>query len=175
MAKSSFKQIDLDEKRIIDELQKNSSKSIDKIADDCGFSRQKVWRIMKRLEENKTIWGYTAIIDDKKRGFNHYMILIKKTTQPVDEKLANTIISRKLEDLTLDTGVKIEYSMFVHGVYDWFIYFKAKDIMQAKRFSEAVKQTYKGYIEELQLLETLFPIRIQGILNPDLEKLKEFI
>jgi len=66
MPKSSKKQIDDDEKVVVQKLQKNSKESIDKIAKKCGFSRQKVWRIIKRLEKNKTIWGYHAIVDNKK-------------------------------------------------------------------------------------------------------------
>ena len=53
MPKNSKKQIDKDEKKVIAELQNNARESIDKIAQECGFSRQKVWRIMKRLEKNK--------------------------------------------------------------------------------------------------------------------------
>ena len=56
MPKSSKEQIDLDEKKVVSELQRNSKESIDVIAKRCGFSRQKVWRIIKRLEKNKTIW-----------------------------------------------------------------------------------------------------------------------
>ena len=56
MPKSSKKQIDADEKKVKRELKKNSKESIDKIAKKCEFSRQKVWRIIKRLEKNKTIW-----------------------------------------------------------------------------------------------------------------------
>jgi len=51
---------------VIEQLQRNSNESIDKIAKTCGFSRQKVWRIIKRLENNKTIWGYTAVPDKEK-------------------------------------------------------------------------------------------------------------
>ena len=65
MPKSSKKQIDEDEKKVIAALQKNSKESIDKIAKKCGFSRQKVWRIIKRLENNQTIWGYHAVVDDE--------------------------------------------------------------------------------------------------------------
>ena len=57
MPKSSQKQIDNDEKEVIRELQKNSKESIDKIAKRCGFLRQKAWRIIRRLEKDKTIWG----------------------------------------------------------------------------------------------------------------------
>jgi DNA-binding Lrp family transcriptional regulator len=67
MSKSSKEQIDADEKKILWELQKNSKESIDKIAKKCGFSRQKVWRVIKRLEKDKTIWGYHAVVDDNKK------------------------------------------------------------------------------------------------------------
>ena len=62
MPKSSKDQIDADEKKIIKELQKNSKESIDKIAKKCGFSRQKVWRVIKRLEKNKTIWDIMQLL-----------------------------------------------------------------------------------------------------------------
>ena len=51
MPKTSKEQIADDEKKIIRELQKNSKENIDKIAKRCGFSRQKAWRIIKRLEK----------------------------------------------------------------------------------------------------------------------------
>jgi len=58
MAKSSKKQIEIDERKVLAELQRNSRESADDIAKKCGFSRQKSWRIVNRLEENQTIWGY---------------------------------------------------------------------------------------------------------------------
>ena len=63
MAKSSKKQIYEDELKVIAELQKNAKENIDTISKNCGYSRQKVWRIINRLEENKTIWGYTAVVN----------------------------------------------------------------------------------------------------------------
>ena len=57
MSKSSREQIDDDEKKVLWQLRRNSKESIDAIAKKCRFSRQKVWRIIKRLEKNKTIWG----------------------------------------------------------------------------------------------------------------------
>jgi len=49
MPKSSVKQIEQDEKRILDELTKNANKTINDIAETCGFSRQKVWRVIRNL------------------------------------------------------------------------------------------------------------------------------
>ncbi|PNX45874.1 MAG: transcriptional regulator, partial [Thermoplasmata archaeon M11B2D] len=91
MAKSSKKQIDQDEKRVIEQLQRNSNESIDKIAKTCGFSRQKVWRIIKRLENNKTIWGYTAIPDKEKQGVHHYIMLIKRSNEPAADIIDGVI------------------------------------------------------------------------------------
>ena len=175
MAKSSIKQIESDEKKVIAELRRNSNKSIEKIARDCSFSRQKVWRIIKRLEEDKIIWGYSAIVDEEKQGFKHYIILIKRTTLPVDEKLVDKIITRQLEGLIPESDIIIESSMFTHGIYDWVICFKARELKKAIKFREVVNSMYEGFISDINMLETLFPIRIQGILNPEIEKLKEYL
>ncbi len=175
MAKSSKKQIYEDELKVIAVLQKNAKENIESIAKKCGFSRQKVWGIIKGLEENKTIWGYAAIVNEKKQGLKRYMILIKRTILPVDEKLVDKIITRQLENLASEIDIKIESSIFVHGTFDWVLCFKAKDMKHAKKFIEIVNKTYWGYIGELHMMEILFPIRIQGILNPDIQKLKEFL
>jgi DNA-binding Lrp family transcriptional regulator len=175
MAKSSKKQIYEDELKVIAELQKNAKESIDIIAKKCGFSRQKVWRIIKGLEEDKTIWGYAAVVNEEKQGLKSYMILIKRTTLPIDEKLADKIIARQLENSASEIDIKIEHSILTHGTFDWVICFRAKDMKQAKKFSEIVNKTYWGYIGEVHMIEALFPIRTQGILNPDIQKLKEFL
>ena len=57
MPKSSQKRLIEDEEKILEILQTHAKASIDDIAKKCGFSRQKVWRIIKKLEEEKTIWG----------------------------------------------------------------------------------------------------------------------
>ena len=129
MAKSSKKQIYEDELKVIDELQKNAKESIDTIAKNCGYSRQKVWRIINRLEENKTIWGYAAVVNEIKKGLKSYMILIKRTTLPLDEKLADKIISRELEKPSSKIDVKIQNSTFTHGTFDWVICFEASDML----------------------------------------------
>jgi len=70
MAKSSKEQIYKDDLKVIDELQKNAKEKIETIAKNCGFSRQKTWRIINRLEENKTIWGYAAVVNEGKQELN---------------------------------------------------------------------------------------------------------
>jgi DNA-binding Lrp family transcriptional regulator len=175
MPKRSKKQIAEDEKQILTELQKNANESIDTIARHCKFSRQKVWRSIKRLEAEHIIWGYTAIVDDKKQDRKHFVALIKKTTKPLDEATTNSAASTKLQDLVSSQGISIESSFYVHGEYDWIITFTAQDIQHAKKFCEILNATYEGHIAKINLQETLFWVRKQRIFNPEAKKLKEFV
>jgi len=175
MVKLSREQIYKDEKKILAELQKDAQEGIDTLARRCGFSRQKVWRIVKRLEKNRMIWGYTAIVDEKKNDMNHYTLLIKRTTKKLDEKTADTIISRKIEDVISNMEVTVESSYYVNGEYDWVVTFAAQDIVQAKKLRESLLALHPGVIEKTVLLETLFFVKNHYILNPEKKMLKEFL
>jgi DNA-binding Lrp family transcriptional regulator len=173
MPKSSRKQIDEDEKKVIRELQKNSKESIDTIAKKCGFSRQKVWRIIKRLEKNKTIWGYHAVIDDEKIDMKSYIMLIKRSNMPMDDFI-DKVIKESKEDVVSKTGVEVNCYYYLHGCYDWIIHFTAKDIRDAKKFAESVNIDYAGAVSEIHILENIFPAKACGIVNPEIDKLKDF-
>jgi len=173
MPKSSKKQIDDDEKIVIQKLQKNSKESIDKIANRCGFSRQKVWRIIKRLEKNKTIWGYHAIVDNKKIDMNSYVMLIKRTNEPILGDI-DKIIKESLAEIGKQADVNVQVNSYLHGIYDWMFCFTAKDIRQAKKFSEMLTRQFSKYISEIHILEEIFPLKKCESLNPNIDKLKEY-
>ena len=175
MAKSSRDQIDQDEKKLLSELTKNSKENIDTIAKHCGFSRQKTWRFIKQLEAKNLIWGYTAIFDEKKTGLTHFMFLIKRTMEKIDEKVVDNIISTKTEELAKEFGITIESSFYVHGEYDWILMFTAEDIKHVKKFQDALFTLFSGSSEKITILQTLMFIRKQYILNPEKTKLKDFL
>ena len=147
MPKNSKEQITDDEKKIIHELQKNAKENIDKIAKKCGFSRQKVWRVIKRLEKNKTIWGYSAIVANEKVDLTHYTMLVKRTIVPVDEKLRNMISKEELDeikeaiDMELQKGIGIdEMEDLIYGDTDPNKLPKSfKDIKEKIRKDKAAK------------------------------------
>ncbi len=167
--------MDQDEKRVLSELVKNSNKNIETIAQQCKFSKQKTWRIIKRLEAKDLIWGYTAIFNEEKMGLKHFMVLIKRSMKRLDETTINVIVSRKLEDIIKEVGVTIESSSYVHGDYDWVLTLTAKDIIQAKKFSDKLVTLHPGMIENITILETLIYIKKHYILNPEKSRLKEFL
>jgi DNA-binding Lrp family transcriptional regulator len=164
----------LDELRIIDQLSKNANKSINEIAKNLGFSRQKVWRIIKNLEKNKTIWGYTSIIDQEKQNKKTYIALIKRSTNPLDKDTIEKLVRRETIKRATKMGVKVVTSLYTNGIYDCVIYFIANNIRDAKRFVEDLNKTYEGFIEETNLLENLFVAENCGIENPEVNKLREF-
>ena len=175
MPKSSKKQMYADEKKIIAELQKNSKESIDTIARRCGFSRQKVWRNIKRLEKNKTIWGYHAVVDDEKLGLKRYFILIKRTNKPATKEKINLVTTRKLSKESAKIGVDVECSYYLHGSFDWLICVTASHLRQVKKFCETFSILFEeGFVADLQVLEVIFPVEKNGMNNPDIGKINEF-
>ena len=174
MPKSSKKQINEDEKKLLKILQTSSGDNIENIAKKCGFSRQKLWRIKKRLEKDKTIWGYHAVVDDEKLGLRRYLILIKRTNKPISKMQLNVITSRKLKQVTSKLGINIECSFYIHGSYDWFIMVTAKDIRFVKKVIEAFTILLKGFISEVQVEEVIFSVEKNNFTNPNLDQIKEF-
>ena len=174
MAKNSRQQIIVDEKKIVRELSTNANKSINEIAKTCGFSRQKVWRIIKNLEKNNTIWGYTAVVDEEKQDMKSYMVLIKRSIQPIDDGIIDRIIERELSKNSESLKIRILHSFYTSGVYDWIICFNAFDLKNAKKFVEIVAKLFEGYISDIHLIEELFAAQKCGIVNPEIEKLREF-
>ena len=172
MPKSSKDQIDADEIKVIKILRQNSGVSIDKIANKCGFSRQKVWRIKKRIEDSKKIWGYTIVTDDEKLNKKRYILLLKQSSEPIGDKVSKIIdltVSKKVEEM----GIELLSGGFIHGSYDWIVIFTAKNIRDAKKFSELLISTYPNFIHKTELMEYIFILKQSGIANPEIDKLKE--
>lgn len=173
MAKSSREQIEKDEKKVLHELQKNAKESIDKIAKKCGFSRQKTWRIIKNLEKDKSIWGYTTIVDEEKLGKKSYYLLFSGGKYPMDNHSEKIIVNREVKKAADKMGVVVRNSHWVHGMYDGALYFLADDIMQAKEFQQTFVDLFQGNICNMTLLEAVIPIERGGFLNPTIEKNKK--
>jgi DNA-binding Lrp family transcriptional regulator len=175
MPKSSTEQLVKDEQKILDVLKTNANESIDLIAKKCGFSRQKVWRIIKKLEKNKIIWGYTAVCEDESYNMKHFTMLMKRTTVPLEKKVLNEILTQRLDDILPGSVIKMENIEYVHGCYDGVFTFLAEDIVTAKRFSERLNAKFSPYIASLEILESILVIRKQSIRNPRIKDQIKFL
>ena len=174
MAKRNQKEIMNDEIKVLNALERNSNSSIDSIAKNCGFSRQKVWRIIKDLEQRKIIWGYTAIKDEKAQNLTHFTLLVKRTTALFKDDVHKEVVFDKVDNIPSGL-VKVENIYVSHGIYDWVITFYAPDLVSAKKFVDILFNRRYEYIKEYFLLETIVPIRKNGIKNPQIKDLVNYI
>lgn len=172
MAKTSEKQILLDQTKVLDVLVQHSKDNIDKIAKSCGFSRQKVSRIIKNLEKNKVIWGYPPVIDENVINLKHFILLFKRSTVPFDESFKKEVIFDKLDNYSSD--VKVENLYIVHGKYENVVTFYAKDLVSAKKLINQMLKKLGKYYEDYFLLETIIPVRKQGLKNPQIKQLTDY-
>jgi DNA-binding Lrp family transcriptional regulator len=175
MPKSSQTRLIKDEEKILSILQTDAQASIDDIAKKCGFSRQKVWRIIKKLEEDKTIWGYTAICDQERYNLKHFIMMMKRNTNPIDQKVMQEILTTRLDNLVPELNIQIENIEYVHGTCDGFFSFFAPDLISAKKFTDRFKEYFNKYVADVELLEGIFFIRNQRIPNPNLKKIIHYL
>lgn len=174
MVKSRKGQIKQDENKILSELMKNSKENIETIAKNTGFSRQKVWRMIKEFEKNQKIWGYSAVVDNERLDLQKFILFIKRTLKPHDAKDINEIVTNLLTSIKRELGVTIISSYRIHGEYDWLMIFTAKDIIQAKKFSEAIMQKFPG-AQSISIGQILFTVRENYVQNPNIILMKDFI
>jgi hypothetical protein len=89
--------------------------------------------------------------------------------------LTEKIISRGAEEQMEKFGCKMISSIYTNGPYDWIISFSCKDLKAAKNVGELFVQRYSGHIERIELLEGIFPLKIQNILNPNIDDLDKIL
>lgn len=168
-------QFDQDEKKTLIALQKNSKDSINSIAKLCGFSRQKVQRIITQLEEDHVIWGYTTITDEKKQGLLKYILLIKRSMKKISKETAEKIAFLQYDEEYVKQGITIESSYLIHGEYDWMILFTTQNLRDAKKFSTMFIENYPNIIAKVNLMQILHSPKAHHIASPTPELLLDFL
>ncbi len=171
MPKNYEEKILQDEIKVMDALEKHANENIEKIAKECGFSRQKVWRIIKDLEQRKIIWGYSAITDETAKNLKQFTILVKRSNEALSDEVRKYIFSPADYVFPMPT-IKMENIYSTHGPVDWIATFFAPDLFTAKQFVEKTFERFSKYFSEVTLVETLVSVRKNGHKNP---RIKEFI
>jgi DNA-binding Lrp family transcriptional regulator len=173
MTRSSKERLKEDELKILAALQRYPKENINMIAKHCGFSRQKVYKAIKQMEKNHTIWGYATVADEQKQGLQKYVLLIKRSTKTIDDKTLDQLVSYQKNKEIAGLEITVENSYFIHGEYDWMLIFTAPDIRQAKKFSDILLNQYPGMFSNVNLIQILMTLQSQHVLNPNHFKLRE--
>ena len=174
MPKNSKEQIEQDEKKLLSELMKNSKENINIIAKNFGFSGQKAWRMIKRLEKSQKIWGYSAVVDAGKQGLEKFMLFFKVEHKKPHPKDTIEIATTRMDPMKKDLGITILNSYCIHGEYDWVTIFTAKNIIQAKKFCDSLMKRFPD-THTTHISQILFTVREHCIQNPNITEMKDFI
>src|SRR5882757_5822498 len=87
--------IEIQDRRLLTHLQRDSRRSNQDLADDAGMSSSACWRRIRALEESGIITRYTALVDREKAGFATSAILHVSLDRH-DEKFVAQFVSRVL-------------------------------------------------------------------------------
>ena len=158
-----------EERKVVGVLRTRAKDHIELIAKECGFSSQKVSRIITRLERSHRIWGCSAILDEESLGLRHFYMFMSRTKVPLTKKEVETILFTRVDEI-VSSQVFIENIEYLHGSFDFLISFYAKDTVPAKRFLEAFNTLYNSFVQNLTLCEGVYPVRQRGIRNPTIKK-----
>ena len=83
------------------------------------------------------------------------------------------MIGRKLKKESAKIGIDIEGSFYIHGSFDWLICITANHIKQVKKFCETFGALFsEDYISDIQVLEVIFPVEKNGIVNPNIKEIE---
>jgi DNA-binding Lrp family transcriptional regulator len=167
---SRITKINKDERKVLKLIQQNSNHKIEDLARTCGFTTNKVIRLKERLEKNNIIWGYTALTDNLNLDLQHFTVLFKRSSTPIEKKMIEDITAGYLEDIFPEGNIKIENFLYVHGEYDFIISFTAPDTLSMKRFCDRLIKLYGSNISDYKIYQTVVTFRKQGIKNPFLKE-----
>ena len=76
------------DRRILAELQRDGTLSVDQLSERVGLSRNACWRRMRRLEDEKFITGRVALVDAEKLGLGLSVFILIRTSSHDPDWLA---------------------------------------------------------------------------------------
>ncbi len=80
--------IDTIDRRILGELQRDATLSVDQLSERVGLSRNACWRRVRILEDDGVITGRVALVDAEKLGVGLSVFIIVRTSSHDPEWLA---------------------------------------------------------------------------------------
>ncbi|MGV8142188.1 MAG: Lrp/AsnC family transcriptional regulator [Candidatus Pacearchaeota archaeon] len=133
--------LDLYDWKMLYELDKDSSQDVSKLAKTLRRSKQFIAYRMKRLEEEKIIEGYHAIVDMSKLGYFTFRVYFKfQQMSDVDGKEFVEYVKTHHSQVWTITAM--------HGKWDYAIFLGVKTIAEFHRVWDEILRKYKRHIKQ---------------------------
>jgi DNA-binding Lrp family transcriptional regulator len=158
------KMLDSNEIAVINALLYDARKKATEIAKETNLSRQTVTNIIKKLEDNGKIWGYSTVFEPEVTGDHFFLVLMKfKVDVDVRELMKKVLDTGVMKELTKD---KFRYSTLMFGRFDFLTSFYAPDIIEANKIVNKVLKPFRKHLSEVYIHESIITFRRMGIINP---------
>jgi DNA-binding Lrp family transcriptional regulator len=159
---------------LIKSLLDDPTKSTLELAKELKSNRQTIWRNKKKMEDEKIIWGYTAVIDENKLNNIIYLVLMKM--KPMTRGMVDITLKRLFNGEQLKHNVRLIDAFHVNGEYDWIIRFSAKDHTTARKYYDTLRVIYEEYLlEKPMIVDINFILIAEGKKNPETDKMYDFV
>jgi DNA-binding Lrp family transcriptional regulator len=162
------------QKRLLDYLVEDPTRSVRQTSEDLHANRQRVWRQKRAMEEDNVIWGYSAVVDEVKLGRVLYLVMMK--LRPMDRDLVALITERLRTGAPHKQDIQLVNLLYVNGEYDLIAMFSAPDHVTARRYYDSLRVSYDGFLlAKPVIVDVNFILIRNGKMNPELSRLEDFI
>jgi len=132
--------IDVKDKKILCELEKNARQPISQIAKKVRLSKETVNYRIKQLEKNEVIGGYATSVNSAAMGYNLFRMFLKfQNTTPKKEEEIIAYFRRLPSIMRLCS---------IEGNWDLAVSISAKNVFEFKKIYDQFIQKYGRYVEQ---------------------------
>jgi len=143
MAQNEIFKLDMKDKKILYELDRNSTQTDSQIAKKVGLSPEVVNYRINRLEKEGVITNYPTALNLSKLGLVHFKILL----------CFHHITSKKLEEVIerLRKDRRVKWVVSCKGAWDMLITIETEDINEVDLTKNEILSLFSGYISKKAL------------------------
>jgi DNA-binding Lrp family transcriptional regulator len=164
----------MEESDFIEALLEDPTRSVRDLAKEMKCTRQAIWRKKKTLEEDNTIWGYTAVVDESK--LNNVVFIVLMKMKPMSQELAEILIRRVGGTEVKRAGIRLIDIFLVNGEYDIIVRFSSRGHAKARRYYDTLRTVYGDFLlDKPVMIDVNFIMMAEGKRNPHLSRLIDFV
>lgn len=155
MPKISKRQKMNDELKVMAELKKHPSFSVQELSERLGFSKSKVYKILRKFNNKKDQGNLGLFSVNNSSSKRKFLILAKKNSKHFFEEPFPKIINTSLKNYSLRNGIDLDSCIMTNGLSDWIFCISTDDILRTMLFCKFLKNNFQDYILDIQVVELL--------------------
>lgn len=157
---------------VFDVLENDPSLTMEEIGEVCGFSKQKVWRIINQLRERNIILGDVSNLNPLAMGKRMFIIRMERSNLAIDSKLIDLWNDRciMIEIMAKESGLSVRAydSYYMFSTYEWSTVVSTDTLQDLMRYLDIIRDVLGEYYDHMTYEEILWISHRNGIRNEDL-------